>query len=334
MRFGGRGAAAPALVGSLLLSGAPTASGQRPESTTSWAPERPAGNPVAPLAPLPPSALTLRTPEGWRRFWESASAPQRWSGADSLVAAAVRWRRVADGVDWSELELTGSGEAWRTRLVVVRLDPSRVRLVLDTAYGSGRAAWTIDRAPDAAVVAVNGGQFVSAMPWGWVVLEGRQLLSPGTGPLVTTLTLDDAGIPHWSHGGRIEDARRRAARWAFQSYPTLLRAGEVPPPLRGSGGGLDVAHRDARLAIGGLDDGRLLVAMTRFDAFGRALGFVPFGLTTPEMAAVMGALGARDAVLLDGGISAQLLLRSAKGATHRFTGLRPVPLALLALPRR
>lgn len=334
MRLVRRGFAAPALVGSLLFSGAPTASGQRPESTTWWAPERPAGTPVAPLAPLPSSALTLRTPEGWRRFWDAASAPQHWAGADSLVAASIRWRRLADGVEWSELELAGSGEAWRTRLVVVRLDPSRVRLVLDTAYGSGRAAWTIDRAPDSAVVAVNGGQFVSAMPWGWVVLEGRQLLSPGAGPLVTTLTVDDAGIPHWAHGGRIDDALRRSTRWAFQSYPTLLRAGTVPPPLRGSGGGLDVAHRDARLAIGGVDDGRLLIAMTRFDAFGRALGFVPFGLTTPEMAAVMGALGARDAVLLDGGVSAQLLLRAANSETHRFTGLRAVPLALLALPRR
>jgi exopolysaccharide biosynthesis protein len=36
---------------------------------------------------------------------------------------------------------------------------------------------------------------------------------------------------------------------------------------------------------------------------------LPFGLTTPEVAAVMGALGARRAVLLDGGISSQLLIR-------------------------
>ena len=334
MTFGRLVAATPALVGSLLLSDAPTANGQRPESTTSWAPGRPAGNPVAPLAPLPSSALSLRAPDGWRRFWEAASAPPRWTGADSRMTAALRWRRVAEGVEWGELELAGSGEAWRTRLIVVRLDPTRVRLVLDTAYGGGRAGWTLDRAPDSAIVAVNGGQFVSAMPWGWVVLEGRQLLSPGAGPLVTTLALDEAGMPHWAHDGRIDDTLRRTTRWAFQSYPTLLRAGEVPPPLRGSGGGLDVAHRDARLAIGGLEDGRLLVVMTRFDALGRALGFVPFGLTTPEMAAVMGALGARDAVLLDGGISAQLLLRAANGATQRFTGLRPVPLALLALPRR
>jgi hypothetical protein len=52
------------------------------------------------------------------------------------------------------------------------------------------------------------------------------------------------------------------------------------------------------------------------------------------MAAVMGALGARDAVMLDGGISAQLLLRERPGGhVHRWPGLRKVPLALLVRAR-
>jgi exopolysaccharide biosynthesis protein len=42
---------------------------------------------------------------------------------------------------------------------------------------------------------------------------------------------------------------------------------------------------------------------------GDVAGGVPLGPTTPEMAAIMGALGACDAVMLDGGISSQLLLR-------------------------
>jgi len=48
----------------------------------------------------------------------------------------------------------------------------------------------------------------------------------------------------------------------------------------------------------------------------------------------MGALGASDAVMLDGGISAQLLLRDpARAKTLRWPGLRKVPLALIARPR-
>jgi hypothetical protein len=52
------------------------------------------------------------------------------------------------------------------------------------------------------------------------------------------------------------------------------------------------------------------------------------------MAALMGALGCREAVLLDGGISAQMLFRDASGAAHRWRGLREVPLALTALATR
>ncbi|MFI5143063.1 MAG: phosphodiester glycosidase family protein, partial [Thermoanaerobaculales bacterium] len=94
-----------------------------------------------------------------------------------------------------------------------------------------------------------------------------------------------------------------------------------------------LAHRDARLAIGELRDGSALVALTRFDAAGEALGSLPFGPTVPEMAAVMGALGCRQAMMLDGGISAQLAVRDASGALQRWRGWRDVPLALIAYPR-
>jgi hypothetical protein len=97
---------------------------------------------------------------------------------------------------------------------------------------------------------------------------------------------------------------------------------------------VDVSHRDARAGICLARDRRLMVAVTRFDAAGSLLGFVPFGLTAPEMAGVLGALGCRDAMLLDGGISAKLRIRDASGVARDWDGLRPVPLALLALPRK
>jgi hypothetical protein len=53
----------------------------------------------------------------------------------------------------------------------------------------------------------------------------------------------------------------------------------------------------------------------------------------PEMAAVMGALGCAQAVLLDGGLSAQLLVRDPAGAARAWPGTRRVPLGLVALPR-
>jgi hypothetical protein len=51
------------------------------------------------------------------------------------------------------------------------------------------------------------------------------------------------------------------------------------------------------------------------------------------MAAVMGALGCRDAVLLDGGVSGQMLTRDTAGEVRRWRGLRRVPLGLVVTPR-
>jgi exopolysaccharide biosynthesis protein len=113
----------------------------------------------------------------------------------------------------------------------------------------------------------------------------------------------------------------------------LLEDGEVPEPLRRPGLGVNVAHRDARLALGTRPDGRVVIALTRFDALGPRLGRLPFGFTSAEMAAVMRALGCRDAILLDGGISGQLAVRDGGGAVRTWPGIRDVPLGLVARPR-
>lgn len=311
--------------------------------------------PVAPLAAdvagarrvaavLPRSALRVRDRGAWRTWWLSAAAPARWRG-DAVLARHVAWRRAATGVEWGELLIGGTGEAWRTRVVVARIDPAQVRLALDTAFTPDlRPAWRVDRAPAQALVAMNAGQFVERLPWGWVVLRGRQFLPPTTGSLSSALVVDSAGTVRWLHGSSAVDTAAAALRqasqasgapaaWAFQSYPTLLRGGEVPMALRGTTGDVDVEHRDARAAIGQLADGRLLVAITRFDGLRGVAAFVPFGLTTPETAALMGALGARDAVMLDGGISAQMRVRGDDGTHREWRALRAVPLALLVLPR-
>ncbi|MFL5493798.1 MAG: hypothetical protein ACJ8DC_05355 [Gemmatimonadales bacterium] len=51
------------------------------------------------------------------------------------------------------------------------------------------------------------------------------------------------------------------------------------------------------------------------------------------MAAVMGALGCRQALLLDGGISGQLLVRDSAGTARLWPGIRSVPLGLVGRSR-
>jgi hypothetical protein len=169
------------------------------------------------------------------------------------------------------------------------------------------------------------------------MVDGREFLRPGNGPLATAIAIDTAGTLHWFDSSEMQSARNmRGVVDAFQSYPALLRAdGDVPGLLQPdhTNGEIDLTHRDARLAIGQRRDGRIVVALTRFDALDGALDYVPFGLTTPEMAAVMGALGCREAVMLDGGISSQMMIRTASGERRRWAGVRRVPLGLVVLPR-
>ena len=86
--------------------------------------------------------------------------------------------------------------------------------------------------------------------------------------------------------------------------PTLLTGdGDVPALLLSPSPNIDLAHRDSRVAIGELRDGRVLIAVTRFNALGDAAAKVPLGLTVPEIAALMGALGGRRAGSVGGGCS-------------------------------
>ena len=284
-------------------------------------------------APRSTDALAVRAAEGWVTWWRRDQAPTRWNG-DAPLADRVAWRPGADGVEWGELQLRGASEAWRTRVVVVRMDPRRIALSLAPAFTEDRG-WTVSDADDGAALAFDAGQFRGSSPWGWVVTGGKELLTPRYAPLAGAVVVDDAGGVRIISPDEVASERERgAAREAFQSYPMLLDHGVVPAPLVAAGRGVDLAHRDARLALGTVEDGRVIIALTRFDALGTTLGLVPFGLTAPEMAAVMGALGCRQALLLDGGISGQLLLRDGDGTRRAWAGVRPVPLGLVGRVRR
>jgi hypothetical protein len=293
--------------------------------------------------------LAIATGSGWRGLWRpDAIPPTRWSGADSTLIAALRWKSGKAGITFAEIPIRGDGEAWRTRAIIVRVVPGQVRFQLDTAFRYRKdangyvmrgARWRIEDATPAAILAVNAGQFSSTLlgtlPWGWVVSRGKEWQPPGFGPLSTGVAVDSSGAVRLLSANVLAAAdRSHGVLWAFQSFPTLLDSdGNVPAALRDAASGVDLTHRDARLAIGSLRDGSVLLVMTRFDVFGPTLGAVPFGLTTPEMAALMGALGCARAVMLDGGISAQMQLRDAAGSLNTWPGWRRVPMGLLVMAR-
>ncbi|HSQ29717.1 MAG TPA: phosphodiester glycosidase family protein [Gemmatimonadaceae bacterium] len=278
----------------------------------------------------------MRGDAGSLVWWRADHAPARWTAGRPEVARAVHWREVRRGIETGRLDLSGDGVAWRISVVLARLDAAELRVELQTAPGRDvLPAWTIADAPGA-VLAVNAGQFQGAAPWGWLVHAGTELQPPGRGPLSSVLVIRRSGAIELLDASEIAEARATGdVLEAFQSYPSILVGnGEVPAPLRRPGRGVDLTHRDSRLAACTLRDGRLLLALTRFMAPESPLARLPFGPTAPEMAAIMGALGCRRAVLLDGGLSGQMALRESGGRLLSWPGLRAVPLGLVAYPAR
>ncbi len=288
------------------------------------------------VLPTGDGALSVYAGGKWQEWYTAADAPVQWRAPLPLVADAVTWRTAAKGLEVGRLRLSGPGEAWRVGVVLVRIDPAEVQWALHWGMGaSDRKVWTIDSAPAEAILAMNAGMFNASAPFGWTVIEGAQLGAIGTGAIAPAFIVDSLGGLELVPAESLQTRRaRRGVRLAFQSYPELLRDdGRLPAMIRPDSAAISLTHRDGRLAIGHLRDGRWLVALTRFEGAGGALSFLPFGLTVPEMAALMGALGCDRAVSLDGGISAQLAIRDSVGEWERWPGVRKVPLGLTLRPR-
>lgn len=263
-----------------------------------------------------------------------ATAPRARSASSLLSVPALQWLATAPGMERAGFEIQADPSLWHTRVVALRVDPTQFRFRLRGRVRGQAPDWTVDRAPSSATLAMNIGMYSGIAPWGWTVVGGQEVRPPGRGPLSTAIAWDAARRMRWLRPEQIAAARAGGdVVEAFQSYPTLLDdGGIVPEPIRTRGLGVDVDHRDGRLAIGELEDGRVLIAMTRFYALGEQSPALPIGLTLEEMAGLMRALGCRRAVSLDGGISAQLQLREG-GHTRTWRGWRSVPFGLVAEPR-
>lgn len=245
------------------------------------------------------------------------------------------WQPVHRGVWQREMQMAAHGPLSVVRAVAIRVDPAVLRFTLDTATRDmgTRGAWTVDRIPAEGVVAFNTGQFSAGVPWGWLVRDGVEAQSPGSGSVAMAFVVDSAGAPALVEPDEIPAFRGRAML-ALQSYPSLLAGhGELPWELRAAGRGVDLEHRDSRLAIGILGDGSVVIVLTRYTGLGGAAPTLPWGPTVVEMAEFMKSLGCRRAMLLDGGISSQLALREQDGSVKRWTNWRAVPLGMVVAER-
>ncbi|HET7041871.1 MAG TPA: hypothetical protein VFI13_07620, partial [Gemmatimonadales bacterium] len=125
--------------------------------------------------PREEGALAVHAQGRWQTWYRADAAPARWDGPLPLVAEAVEWSPAATGLEVGRLRLSGPGEAWRVGVVLIRIDPARVRWALHWGMAAGdRKAWTIDSAPDDAILALNAGMFNAGAPFGWTVIDGQE----------------------------------------------------------------------------------------------------------------------------------------------------------------
>ncbi len=260
--------------------------------------------------------------------------PARMSvGSGMSSTPTLQWRGDS-AVRWSVWPVTLGERSIKVRVVVVDIDPTRLRFTLEIARdGNELLPWSLDAAPADARIALNAGQFTDDGPWGWVVHRGREWQAPGTGALAGSFSVDSMGRVSIRGAASLDSVRTAGGiEEALQSFPMLLENGRPSALLCAARSGLDRTHRDIRFAIGVRADGHLVLALSRYDGLGNFAERLPIGPTTMEMAELMRRLGATHALMLDGGISAQLLIRDA-GIDHRWQGLRRVPLALVGRTR-
>ena len=113
----------------------------------------------------------------------------------------VAWRPGTAGIEYGELQLSGAGEAWRTRVVVVRLDPRRVSLSLEPAFAE-EERWTVADAGAPAALARQRG----AVPR--IVALGLGRDRRAAAPLAGVCAAGRRG-----GGGPLGRRAHRAARW-------------------------------------------------------------------------------------------------------------------------
>lgn len=282
---------------------------------------------LAALRQTAPARLELRSGGQWMAW--RAFEPGAVAARDSTLARVIAWRDSEPGLRLGAFEVRSVGRAFsENRVALLEIDPTRFRFALAAAPGWQRRtadAWMRDTS---LVATVNTGLFRDdGTPQGLVVLDGDRRSAPASW-LDVVVAIEEGSLRLTG----VQEARSlHGGASAFQTLPWLVRDGRVAFSAS-SGIRLSHTHRDRRLTLCLGDDGLVRILLSNFEVFGRTAGRIPIGLTIPEQAIIASAVGCRDAVALDGGISAQVVVRVGP-QLHRMPGWRRVPLMLLVRRR-
>jgi len=273
------------------------------------------------------AALEVRVGEAWQPLpLAAAGAPVRRL---PLLEDAVSWTDVEPGVRVGDFTVRTAGGRLRNSIAVIELDSAAWSFTLGlTRPRARRTAETWLDADSTIDLVVNTGLFSGdGTPIGLVLLDGVRRRSRARW-IDAVVVMEDGALRFTDVAG---SATLAPGASAFQTTPWLIRDGRVAFGAI-SGRSLSADHRDRRLALC-LAAGSVRVVLSNFEVFGATAGTIPIGLTIPEQVAIVAGLGCREAVALDGGISAQLALRLDRRLVS-MPGWRRVPLMILGRRRR
>jgi exopolysaccharide biosynthesis protein len=166
---------------------------------------------------------------------------------------------------------------------------------------------------------VNGDFFslTTGAPTGLLVVDGKVLTPPSSQPV---LAIDSAGVPHITTfalvDGRLSPLHPRDA---VGGRPILLRDSVILGSVDTEGQASFNVGRNPRTAAGVASDGKRLI-LTVVD--GRQRPYSD-GMSLRELAVLLRALGARDAINLDGGGSTTFVYADPNSGGALRIGNRP-----------
>jgi hypothetical protein len=244
--------------------------------------------------------------------------PLDTSRAMRVATGATHWFLYAPGGPWAINALViDRDHCWEARAVKGA----------DSAAGRTRTSTLLARLDDTVNVigGVNGDFFTintfpqptppQGIPVNGHFSRGRMLVPPSGKPM---LAFDSSGAPHIAEFQYVEQHHVEGMQggWKVLPYhpieavggrPRLLRDGIIAPGLDTAGGAGFAPVRHPRTAVGTARDGKRLILVV---VDGRQKPHSD-GMNLRELATLMHALGARDALNLDGGGSSTMIVDSA-----------------------
>ncbi len=255
--------------------------------------------------------------ETWTPFLDEQLNRRTWPSHEAFLHMAVEFQLIAPGLQYGTLALAREGTENTFDVALLKIDPTQAHLRVLSEASDGFRHTTVRQLlqENGATAAINASLFdTEGQPLGLIIQNGEEY-HPANGY---------AGYFVVKHGApalyiNSEGMSTQGVQEAIQGYPTLMQNYRIFDYAKDGEHARDIERRSA---IAVQPDGSILLLAT---------DVLLDGLSFYELSTILGALGARDALALDGGRSTQLVIQTPSFRTS-ISGYDNVPVAIGVFP--